>query len=124
MKVAKYRSWNEHAEKGLCDVLGEDRDGIIEGVNEGRLELWELEGSTWMVTCVESNTQELIVCCLQGSGLRAVSDMLWRTMKQQGLRRARWFTKRPELASALKRAGYPVNLLGYVYTVEVPNVSQ
>jgi hypothetical protein len=122
--IVLHTAWSERAEAGLCKVLGEDRDSILEGVNAGRLQLWELNsGTTWLVTCVEADTKELIVCCIQGNGLKHVADLLWRTMKEQGLKRARWFTQRPALAAALKRQRYPVKLLGHVYVVEVPNVA-
>lgn len=111
------------AAQGLSGVLGEDGDSIADGVDAGRLELWEVDaGALWMVTCVDG--EELIVCCMQGQGMRDIARVLWQTMTQQKLKRARLFTQRPVLADALKRMGYPVKLLGYVYTVEANHVAQ
>lgn len=122
IEVTKHPQWSERAERGLCKVLGDDRDSIVEGVTAGRLELWEVDGGKiWMVTCVEDG-RELIVCCLQGRGLAKVAEILWRAIQQQGLQGARWFTQRPALGRALRR--YPVKLLGHVYRVEVPRVAQ
>lgn len=117
ISVKKHSRWSDRAAQGLCQVLGEDATSIAEGVNTGRLELWECHGGElWMVTTVDNG--ELIVCCMQGRGMRSIADVLWRTMQREGLKRARMFTQRPTLAKSLTRMGYPVKLLGYVYTVE------
>ncbi|MBM0105605.1 hypothetical protein JM946_12635 [Steroidobacter sp. S1-65] len=123
MHICKHTAWSAAAEAALADTLGEDRDAIVAGVEAGRLELWEIErGQAWLVTCVDAESRELIVCCLAGRGMAAVADVLYRTAQGQGLRGVRFFTARRAMARALR--SYPLKLLGYVYRCEVANVAQ
>jgi len=118
MRVCKHTQWSAPAETALASTLADDRDSIVAGVTAGRLELWEIDdGAAWMVTSVDADTSELIVCCLAGRGLSAVADVLYRTAQRQRLRGVRFFTQRPGLARALRR--YPLKLLGHVYRCEV-----
>lgn len=128
MLVRKLTAWSDAAELALAPTLEEDREAIIRGVNEGRLELFELNaGDAHMVTCVDRDLNELIVCCIAGEGLRDVSSVLWRTAQHQQLSAVRWFAKSPALARLIagKPERYPVRLLGHVYRCEVtPRVTQ
>lgn len=113
----KVQQWCPEADDGLGLTLREDRATIVDGVNSGRLELWRLNaGAAWMVTRIDAG--ELIVCCVQGSGLRELARLVYRIAKDNQLRAVRFFTERPALAERLLNE-FPVKLLGYVYSCTV-----
>lgn len=119
MKLRKVSGWCDEAEAMLAPTLTHERDGIVQGVNAGRLELWQVnDGAAWIVTCVAEG--ELAVCCVAGEGLPAIARTFVGLAEVNGLRRVRWFTKRPAMKRYLERsAGLDVNLEGYVFTVEL-----
>lgn len=118
MKLEKVARWTEEAQRGLSQTLGSDREAIAADVNAGRSELWRVDdGASWMVTTVDANARELIVCCFQGRAIKRAADVLYRIAQSNGLVGVRFFTQRPGLARMFK--AYPVKLLGYVYRCEV-----
>lgn len=124
MKFERIHRWCPAADAGLCDAVLDNRDELACGVNSGKLELYKLDdGAAWLVTCVDVDTRELIVCCVQGQGLENIAPILYRIAQNNGLSAVRFFTTRPALARLLRP--FPVRLLGYVYRCEVaPRVSQ
>lgn len=117
MLFEKVPTWCPEADAGLALTLFEDRGSIVDGVCSGRLELWKLNaGAAWMVTRIDAG--ELIVCCVQGSGLREIARLVYRIARDNHLRSVRFFTERPALAERLLRE-FPVKLLGYVYSCTV-----
>lgn len=97
--------WTDEAERGLSETFGFDREAIIEGVQAGTLECWRINGGkAWMVTRIEQ--RELVVCCLQGSGLARLAPVIYRIAQRNGLRAIRFYTRRPGLARMLKRYGF------------------
>lgn len=116
MKVTKHLAWSDRAERGLALTLTDDRASLVADVNAGRVELWEIDdGACWLVTCVAAG--ELVICCVQGTGLRPLAAVLVGIARRQGLHRIRWFTKRPALQRMLKQL--QPTLAGYVYHVDL-----
>jgi hypothetical protein len=116
MNITKHLTWSERADAGLCDTLHGEREQIAADVNAGRLELFEVNGGEmWLVTCVAAG--ELVICCVQGRGLKQLADVLVSVARRQGLTRIRWFTRRPALRRHLRPL--EVKLAGYVYHVDL-----
>jgi len=116
VKIEKHAAWSERAERGLNKTLGDERASIVADVNAGPLELWEIDGGqAWLITCVAES--ELAVCCVQGRGLVELADVLIKLSRAQGLKRIRWFTKRPAMKRLLR--ALPVKLAGYVFHIDI-----
>ena len=124
LTLQKYSCWCDAADAALRAVLAEDRESMIASVNAGRCELWSVNGArAWLITHVEFETRELIVCCVAGEGLSAIAAALYRIAQRNGLTAARFFTQRPALARLLR--GYGFQCIGRVYRCEIaPNVTQ
>lgn len=124
LTIEKRASWCDAADAALRAVLAEDRESIIASVNAGRCELWSVNGgSAWLITRVESETRELIVCCIAGEGLSGIAAALYRIAQRNGLTAARFFTQRPALARLLREYGF--ECIGRVYRCEIaPHVTQ
>lgn len=114
----KRARWCDEAQRGLSQTFGHDREAIIESVNAGRFELWKIEdGNIWMVTRVDRGV--LTVCCLQGRGLPCLAPILYRIAQRSGMHAIEYWSKRPALARALKRAGFMFRPQETAYRCEV-----
>lgn len=124
MNIEKLPKFTEAAANALRQVTGEDHESVIREVNTGTSELWRVDGHSYLVTCVDASSRELIVCAYIGRDVMTIADVLYRLAKRQGLVAIRFFTRRPALARQLRRR-FDVQPFGYVYRCEVPpNVSQ
>lgn len=117
-------AWTKQAREALSETLGDDEKEIASGVSAGKLECWNVNnGSLWLVTSVDKSTNELIVCCAAGSGLDVFLPTLNRIVLKNGLKGGRFFTKRKALARLIRKAGFGVQLEGYVFTVKAAVVN-
>jgi hypothetical protein len=122
VKLERLSHWTDEAADALRAVTAEDERSIERDVNAGTCELWCVDGHSYMVTNVDADSRELIVCCYAGRDVLAIADVLYRIARRQGLVAVRFFTKRPALARKLSK--FPLQIFGYVYRCEVPpNVS-
>ena len=125
MRLQKLPAFTDAALRALADITGEDTQSMIDDVRRGSSELWCVDGHSYMVTCVDNASRELIVCCYAGRDIIAIANVLYRIARNQNLQAVRFFTKRPALARKLQR-GFPLlKEYGRVYRCEVPpNVAQ
>lgn len=119
MNIEKLPKFTEAASNALKQVTGEDHESVIREVNAGTSELWRVDGHSYLVTCVDASSRELIVCCYVGRDVMAIADVLYRLARRQGLCAIRFFTRRPALARQLRRR-FDVKPFGFVYRCEVP----
>lgn len=119
MKLERIPRWTEAAAAALRAVTAEDEASVARDVDAGTCELWRVDDHSYLVTNVDLNSRELIVCCYAGKNVMAIADVLYRIARDQGLAAVRFFTKRPALARKL-RARFPLEPYGYVYRCEVP----
>jgi hypothetical protein len=119
MKLQKIPRWTAAAAAALNAVAAEDAASLAREVDAGTSELWCVDDHSYLVTCVDTSSRELIVCCYVGRDVLAIADVLYRIARKQGLCAVRFFTRRPALARKL-RARFPLQPYGYVYRCEVP----
>jgi hypothetical protein len=123
ISIRKVPAWCAAAERVLGPTLDSSREAIVADVNAGRCELFEVNGgAAWVVTSASLDDQELCICCVAGEGLAELSTALVNIAGTTGLRRVRFFTKRPALKRLLRHL--PIKLDGYVFTCEVPNAQR
>lgn len=117
--IRKVGKWCAAAERVLGPTLGTERDSIVDDVNQGRAELFEVNGGeAWVITVASLDDEALCVCCVAGEGLIELSTVLVELAGATGLKRVRFFTRRPALKRLLRHL--PIKLDGYVFTCEVP----
>lgn len=93
--TAERQSWNTDAEAGLILSMGDDSEILKQQVISGRAELWHFDGETVDVyTIVRREGSELVVCCLEGHGAKAVVPMMQEAAKRAGCKTMRAHTKR------------------------------
>lgn len=119
MKLEKLPRWTQAAADALRAVTAEDEASVARDVNAGTCELWRVDGRSYLVTNVDTDSRELVVCCYAGRNVMAIADVLYRIARDQNLGAIRFFTKRPALARKL-RARFPLQLYGQVFRCEVP----
>jgi hypothetical protein len=101
MKIEKLRAWSSECDEGLCYALGSDRDELVAGVNEGRLECYRLwDGEAYMITRTERGV--VTCCCYQGARLREAAAWVIDRCRQIGITEVRFHTQRPALSRMLK----------------------
>lgn len=123
MKFRKLPRWCDDADRVLGPTLDSSREAIVADVNAGRCELWEVnDGAAWVVTSASLDDQELCVCCVAGEGLVELSSVLVNAAGATGMRRVRFFSRRPALKRLLRHL--PIELDGYVFTCEVPHAQR
>ncbi len=121
LTVERRARWCEEAERALSRTFADDREGIVEGVNAGALELWKLNGgAAWMVTRAARGA--LTICCLEGEGLRDIAPVVYRIAQRNGLSKIEFFTARRGLARLLRAAGLRFVPVLTVYQCEVEHV--
>jgi hypothetical protein len=124
MNLQKLPRMTAQASDSLREVTAEDHDSVIREVDAGTSELWSVDDHSYLVTCVDTLSRELIVSCYVGRDVLVIADVLYRIARKQGLCAVRFFTKRPALARMLGRR-FELKPFGYVYRCEVPpHVSQ
>jgi hypothetical protein len=99
------REWDAEAERGLCRTLGDYRDETVRNIEAKVNELYRVNGGqSWLIVRVDGDA--LVVVCVQGAGLMDLAECLYEVMKEKGLKRALFWTRRPALARMLKRYGF------------------
>lgn len=122
MSLVRYLAWNHDAESALGSTLGDDRNDIVAGVAQGRLELWNWnDGALWVVTCV--SPPDLVICCVGGADLRNAGKMFAQLGRKTGLVRVRYYSSRgPAIQRLLKRDGWDVREVGRVYHIPLESM--
>lgn len=101
--------WNDGAERGLAHALDAHAQNIRDGVNDKRMELWQLEDGdgcfSWLVTEVR-NKDTLIVWCYQGRGAKRVMELLMVAAKNNKLQTVEFWTPHRALGRLLRPFGF------------------
>lgn len=91
----------------VSTAAGQDWRLIAEEIDSGSCEAWRVNaGEAFMVTRIEHRTNELVVVCFEGRGLRAVADAIMEQAKHIGCRSIRFHTGRPALGKMMQRFGF------------------
>ena len=117
----KKQVWSEAAIQGLGETLGNDGDILENQVRTGIAELWCINGTSWMITRVETlpkRKPELVVCCFKGRDLKPISDAIVQAAKTQGLGSIRFHTQRKGLHRLLRHLNFEFVETVYSKTLE------
>lgn len=60
------QAWDELADEGLADALGDTLPVVAHDVASGRCELWQVKGYGYAVTCLEQRLNGLVLVILAG----------------------------------------------------------
>lgn len=78
--------WSTQAECGLIVSMGDDSEILANQVKSGIAELWHFEkGETvdiWAIVRREKN--QLVVCCIEGTGSKEVVPLIEKASKKAG----------------------------------------
>ena len=102
--VAKKITWGEISTHVKGAMSGDD--GYFEkAINSGQCQAWQFLGSDlWMIT--RSEGRELVVCCIEGSGLNDAAPQIIRAAVGGRFETIRFHTKRPALGKMLSGFGF------------------
>jgi hypothetical protein len=95
------KQWSEAAEHGLRDTFYGHGARISSGVCSGAMELFLVNGASWLVTERMGNT--LFVWCYQGKGLTAIMRVLVDLAKNNGHSQVSFFTRHRAALRAVRR---------------------
>lgn len=105
MAIVQHTQWSQQAEDGLSETLRDCKPLLIEQIESGTAQLWEIDGHSWMITRVEhwpNQPPELVICCYQGSDLNSVGEKIVASAKAQGFGSLRYHTRHKGLNRLLK----------------------
>tara|TARA_R110001599_G_scaffold287356_2_gene489911 strand:+ start:6188 stop:6532 length:345 start_codon:yes stop_codon:yes gene_type:complete len=101
---ARRITWGEispHVKSAMCG----DDSYFEKAIESGQCQAWKFSNSDlWMIT--RSEGEELVVCCLEGSGLKDAAPQIIRAAAVGGFEKIRFHTKRPGLGKMLSGFGF------------------
>lgn len=115
VKFERVAKWCDEAEQGLQGTLGRDATTAREGVNAGRLELWRVNGDSWLVTGIDADT--LVIWAYRGRDALSMVRAMFATARKNGLRHVSFYTKRLGLKRLL--AEFPFVEQETLFTAQV-----
>lgn len=115
--LERVAQWCDEAEHGLQGTLGRDSTAAREGVNSGRLELWRVNGDSWLVTGIDGDC--LVIWAYRGRGAASMLRAMFDSARANGLRRLAFYTKRRALKRLFARSGFAFAELETLYEAEV-----
>ena len=116
------RAWCEDADKALAPTYYGHRDMLVNGVASGRMELFNVNGDSWLVTEIMGGM--LFVWCYAGRGLVHLIERLRVVAAANGLSQVSFFTRHAAAVRALRRfnpRALPTKIDGETqYVIDVP----
>lgn len=104
MLALEKREWDAEAEKGLAATFADIPAHIVaQWVDAGECELWNVNGDSWLITGIETDSQGrlLVAWCYQGKQARIVAAALQRIAKRNGIQRIQFSTYHKGLSRLL-----------------------
>ncbi len=102
--MIEFQSWRQ-ASPYLKISMGEDAAYFKQAIETGECKAWRLNhGKAYMITREEG--AELVVCCLEGSGIHQVAPLIINIAKNAGFKGIRYHSKRAGMGRILQRYGF------------------
>ena len=113
LDIIRHPRWLHNATAGLSRCLRGDLPLLMQQVNRGIAQLWEIntdQGRSWMVSRIEKQSvgDELVICCYEGCDLQRIAPIVFDHAKQQGFQSIRFHTRRQGLNRLIKPLGFSV----------------
>lgn len=104
--MLELREWCAEAERGLAAALGDYPEAIRDGVKSGRMQLWRVDGESWLVTQVFQLERKLVIWCYQGRNARRTAEAMFRAARANDLEVVEFSTRRKGLPRLLREFGF------------------
>lgn len=102
--TAERVTWGEIAPHVKSAMLGDD-EYFKKAINSGECQAWRfLSGDLWMIT--RSEGEELVVCCIEGAGLKDAAPKIIEAARHGEFKTIRFHTRRPALGKMLHGFGF------------------
>ncbi len=117
--------WNTRAERELADTWygPEGKAKVVTGVQSGAMDLYRVNGDSWMVVQSLFGKKMLFIWCYQGRRLVQLIDALLPICLAQGVEQISFFTFHVGVIRALRRYsvyGFPTRIAGECqYVIDV-----
>ena len=97
-------TWGEIAPHVTQSLQGEE-EFFSKEIETGKSQAWKFKNKNlWMIT--RSEGVELVICCIEGQGLKDVASGIIEAAKSSGFESIRFHTKRPALGRMLESYGF------------------